>query len=117
MVGEILLNEARGAARFFKATSKRDIRRETSIEADGVRHSLVDICESPSKQALANERMQSLAMAIQRLPTAYRQVIELRNLELLSFAEVGKRMSRSERAVHSLWSRDPGDARRAQGKR
>lgn len=49
--------------------------------------------------------MQNLAIALQRLPPTYREVIELRNQELLSFPEIGRRLARSAKAARSLWER------------
>ena len=43
---------------------------------------------SPSQQAARRERADLLAEALETLPAAYREVIVLRNLEGLSFAEV-----------------------------
>ncbi len=105
---QILLNQARGAARRFQGASKRNIRREVpldAVEMGAGPAALVDDIQSPSKQAVANERMQALAAAIVRLPAQYQQVIELRNIELCSFAEIGESMSRSAKAARSLWIR------------
>ena len=51
------------------------------------------------------ERALLLAEALARLPEDYREVIVLRHLEGLGFAEVGLRMERSEDSVKNLWVR------------
>ena len=46
-----------------------------------------------------------MADYLAQLPPAYREVILLRNLEGLAFAEVARRMQRSSGAVRILWVR------------
>jgi DNA-directed RNA polymerase specialized sigma24 family protein len=46
-----------------------------------------------------------VAEAIESLREDYRSVIELRNLEGCSFAEIGRRMSRTEGAAFTLHAR------------
>jgi RNA polymerase sigma-70 factor (ECF subfamily) len=62
-------------------------------------------CSSPSHRAARREQAVLLADALSRLPESYRETIILRNLEGLSFAEVAKRMEKSEDAVQKLWVR------------
>jgi RNA polymerase sigma-70 factor (ECF subfamily) len=60
---------------------------------------------SPSLQAARREQSVLLADALARLPEDYREVIILRHLEELPFAEVARRMQRSEDSVQKLWLR------------
>lgn len=60
---------------------------------------------SPSLAAMRKERSRLLADALGRLPDDYREVLILRHLEGLDFAEVGQRMNRSAGAVRILWTR------------
>lgn len=60
---------------------------------------------SPSGLAVQREEAVQVADALARLPDDYREVLVLRHLEGWSFAEVSKRMSRSEDSVKNLWAR------------
>jgi RNA polymerase sigma-70 factor (ECF subfamily) len=93
---------------------KRNARREVSLEqhlvalersSARIEAALVGRQSSPSGQAQRQERAALLADHLARLPTDYREVIVLRNLEGLPFAEVARRMGRSAGAVRVLWVR------------
>jgi RNA polymerase sigma-70 factor, ECF subfamily len=93
---------------------KRDARREVSLERHlaALEHSsgrieaaLVGRHSSPSGQAQRRERAALVADHLARLSADYREVIVLRNLEGLPFAEVARRMGRSAGAVRILWVR------------
>jgi RNA polymerase sigma-70 factor, ECF subfamily len=60
---------------------------------------------SPSLAAVRQERAVLLSEALARLPEDSREVLVLRHLEGLGFAEVGERMGRSAGAVRVLWVR------------
>jgi RNA polymerase sigma-70 factor (ECF subfamily) len=66
---------------------------------------LVSPSSSPSNQAQRRELAKIMADRLARLPAAYRQVLVLRHLNGLSFAEVADHMARSEGAVRVLWLR------------
>jgi RNA polymerase sigma-70 factor (ECF subfamily) len=84
----------------------RDVRREQALSpgssgggacaADG---------SSPSQHAARREQAARLIALIQQLPSDYREVIYLRNLEDLPYAVVARRMNRSELGVRKLWER------------
>jgi RNA polymerase sigma-70 factor (ECF subfamily) len=93
---------------------KRDARRDVSMEK--LRHNLEGSSaafdaalqsphSSPSAQAERREQAALVADQLARLPKDYREVIVLRNLEGLSFAEVAQRMGRTSGAVRILWLR------------
>ena len=93
---------------------KRDVRREVSLHEVGARLErstarlasvLADDAPSPSSRAMQHERAVMLADELAELPPDYRQVLLLRNLEGMSFAEVAERMQRSAGAVRMLWLR------------
>jgi RNA polymerase sigma-70 factor (ECF subfamily) len=96
--------------RYF-GTQGRDVRLERELAGELDRSSqaldggFADPGPTPSKLAVGRERAVLLADALGRLPDDYREVIILRNLEELPFAEVAKRMRRSEDAVQKLWVR------------
>lgn len=104
---QILLHKAADAGRRFRGTAKRDIREEQTLDADSSQANLQVACHdpSPSGYAIGNERERKLLDALRQLPPDYHQVIELRSLERLPFAQVANRMGRSEDAVSKLWFR------------
>ena len=56
-----------------------------------------------------------MAEALDRLSEDYREVIILRHLEGMGFAEVARRMKRSEDSVQKLWVRALASLRRSLG--
>ncbi len=93
---------------------KRSVRRELSagLSDAGLNGSyaggvlpLVSSSSSPSRQAQRRELAEIMANRLAQLPAAYREVLVLRHLKGLSFAEVADHMSRSEGAVRVLWLR------------
>jgi RNA polymerase sigma-70 factor (ECF subfamily) len=70
---------------------------------------------SPSGQAARREQAVLLADALDRLPEHYREVIVLRHLEGLPFAEVARRLGRSEDGVQKIWVRALAGLRLALG--
>jgi RNA polymerase sigma-70 factor (ECF subfamily) len=96
--------------RHYERTGRRQIalerdmadelnRSAESMDARLVQHS------SPSQHAVRREQAVLLANALARLRLDHRDVVVLRHLEGLSFAEVAKRMGRSVDAVKKLWAR------------
>jgi RNA polymerase sigma-70 factor (ECF subfamily) len=93
---------------------KRDVRREVSLEEIGRRleqstvrlETLLAVqAESPSGCASRREDEIRIADTLAQLPSDYREVIVLRNIEGLSFEEVAQRMERTAGAVRMLWLR------------
>ena len=66
---------------------------------------IADRGPSPSEPLQKRERAVALADQLARLPSQYRDVIVLRNLQGLSFEEVADRMDRKPGAVRMLWLR------------
>jgi RNA polymerase sigma-70 factor (ECF subfamily) len=60
---------------------------------------------TPQTAAVAQEQETALHHALQALPEDYRRVIEWRNFEGLSFADIGQRLHRSAEAARMLWAR------------
>ncbi|MCA9263021.1 MAG: sigma-70 family RNA polymerase sigma factor [Planctomycetales bacterium] len=104
----ILLNHISNVRRQYM-TGKREIGREKSLQAgqpgDSVRLPLAALDSSPSVRCSRNEEAEWLAAAIGRLPDDYRQVIEMRYWQQLTFVEIGERMQRSAEATRKLWAR------------
>jgi RNA polymerase sigma-70 factor (ECF subfamily) len=114
----ILSNQVRR----YLGTRRRDLRRERRIATgrDDTSRAVIDRrlvapLSSPSQQASRRERAELLSEALQTLPSAYREVIVLRNLEGLSFADVAARMGRTEDSVKNIWLRALGRLRRMLG--
>jgi RNA polymerase sigma-70 factor (ECF subfamily) len=109
----LIFNLARVVQRQVVA-QKRNARREVSLEehlaalersSARVEAALAGRHSSPSGQAQRRERASLVADHLARLAADYREVIVLRNLEELPFAEVARRMGRSAGAVRILWVR------------
>jgi RNA polymerase sigma-70 factor (ECF subfamily) len=100
---------------------KRTARREVSLEqhlaaldrsSARIEAALVGRHSSPSGHAQRRERATLVADQLARLGADHREVIVLRNLEGLPFAEVARRMDRSPGAVRVLWVRAVDQLRR-----
>ena len=106
---QILLNNLDSFARQFRRTAKRRVSRECSLEETAVRRSiweaLVDDLPSPSSLVSRDEEARALEQELGRLPESYRLVILLRHRGRLPFAEVARRMGRTEAATRKLWLR------------
>ena len=97
---QILLNRARNAARDFGA-EKRDVSREEPVDS----RIAVASERSPSREAISRERQERFEGAVARLADELRRVIEWRHREDLTFAEIGRRLDRSEDTARRLWAR------------
>jgi RNA polymerase sigma-70 factor (ECF subfamily) len=106
----ILVRNLLDGAKHHQAQA-RDMRRQESLEAlleessNALGYALAGSGGTPSSQATRREQCVLLADALERLPTDYREVIELRNLQHLPFEEVAERMGRKQGAVRMLWTR------------
>ena len=97
----ILLNHVTDVRRKYRGSNKRDIGRESGLQAA---MAAIDSA-TPGRAAIATEQIQRLRTALAGLPEDYRQVITLRNWECHSFAEIGEQMNRSADAARMLWTR------------
>jgi RNA polymerase sigma-70 factor (ECF subfamily) len=118
---QILASHLAQVVRRFLGTRRRDVRleRELAVELDQSSRVLDQGLEgrhsSPSQQAVRREQAVLLAQALERLPEDYREVLVLRHLEGLSFAELAQRMGRTVDSVKNLWTRALARLRRALG--
>lgn len=107
----ILGNTLAMHVRKYLGTTKRDPRIEQQLNqsiasASGFLHSQLQAnVTSPSQHFARNEAFLQLAGALETLPENYRQVIVLRHIEGLPFAEVARLMNRSVNSVEKLWVR------------
>lgn len=105
----ILRNNATDFVRRFGA-QKRKANREIAIDtttsspSQGGRELSGDV-ETPSVILSKREQEIEVANALETLDADYQDVIVLRNLQRLPFAEIGERMGRSPAAVQMLWGR------------
>lgn len=111
---QILATRLADVVRRYVGAKGRDVRLEQRLageldeSAAGLNDVLVASATSPSRQAARREQAVLLADALAGLPDHYREVIILRHLEALPFAEVARRMDRSEDSVQKLWLRALG---------
>ncbi|HVT81344.1 MAG TPA: sigma-70 family RNA polymerase sigma factor [Phycisphaerae bacterium] len=116
MAGQIAQNVRR-----YLGTQARDMQLERQLNAQiddasrGLDQTLAASGSSPSQNLIRREQSVLLADALNLLEPHYREVIILRHIEQLTFAEVGTRMGRSEDSVQKLWVRALGELRRAMG--
>lgn len=107
-VSQILRNEMLQQQRALMS-GKRNLLREKPIEGENhsstLRFGLADSQHTPQTNAIREEQVQSIESAIQKLPEDHQTVIRLRNLQQLSFSEIGLQMNRSENAATKLWYR------------
>ena len=108
---QILTRNLANQARHYRDTRRRDVRREQELgaipggSAEGPGDGPAAPVSTPSQAAGRREAIDLLADALVRLPDDYRQVIVLRNLEELSFADVAGRMGKTVDSVKKLWAR------------
>lgn len=107
----ILSNVLAMHLRKYLGTQKRDPRLEQNLNASLVNASgflqskIAADVTSPSQHFARNEAFLQLAEALESLPEHYREVIVLRHVEGMSFADVAKSMDKSVDSVEKLWVR------------
>jgi RNA polymerase sigma-70 factor (ECF subfamily) len=108
---QILAWSAANLVRQYCSTQGRDVHLEQQLADELDRssqawgHGLVARQSSPSQHAVRREEAVLLADALARLPGDYSEVIVLRQLQGLPFAEVAQRMGRTVDSVEKLWVR------------
>lgn len=118
---QILAANVIDLVRRYLGTQGRDVRLEREIRAAVDQSSvLLDRAlmapqSSPSRQVERREQAVLLADALAKLPEDYREVIILRHLEQLPFADVARQMGRSDDSVQKLWVRALASLRRTLG--
>jgi RNA polymerase sigma-70 factor, ECF subfamily len=117
----ILAGQIALTLRRYLGTQGRDVKleRELVTQLDessmAMNRQLAASCSTPSQHASRREQAVLLAEALSRLPEDYRNVIVLRHVEALCFADVAERMGRSVDSVQKLWVRALAGLRAALG--
>ncbi len=108
---QILAHTLSHELRRHRGAAMRHMGREVSIE-EQLAESSQRLCavlaadnSSPSGRAERREQELLLAEILERLPSDYREVIILRNLQGLSHEEIAIRLDRNTGAVRMLWVR------------
>ena len=107
--------------RHYLGTKGRDVNLERDLVAEldqsslALDRGLVASYSTPSQHASRREQAVLLAEALGKLSEDHREVIVLRHLESLSFAEVAVKMNRTENSVYKLWVRALANLRSAMG--
>ena len=108
-VKKIVQNEVNRVHRTY-ATEKRNSKREVSLSPKtndslpGV-FTPVDTAMTPSSDSLKNEQRRKVHEILAQLKPVHAEVIRLRNIESLSYREIGERMNRTEKSASQLWYR------------
>ena len=102
----ILGNDVKHWRRHYKGVQKRNVRREKDL--GGQQHAPPDPRDrtyTPGTQAVADEEAAMLENAIAKLPENYQRVIQMRNWQDKTFAEIGAELDCTDDAARKLWSR------------
>ena len=107
---KILSHNAADFVRHYRGTAKRQARREVRFRdpADSLARGAPEPAApgaTPSQEFLQIDNGLRVTAALEELEEDYQRVIELRNLQRLSFNEVAEEMKRSRPAVQMLWMR------------
>jgi len=101
----IVKNDLKKQNRHF-STLKRSVQREAELsltEEPGFEASSDD--PTPSIEMMRSDLEKSLSNAMTKLSSNHRDVIQLRNFDDLTFAEIGSKLNRSADAARKLWAR------------
>lgn len=104
----ILRNNLIDESRRYFDTDIRDIKRELSldeIQAASMGEELRCTHRSTLEELVIAEKEIVLKECMGQLPGEFQQVIHLRHVDSLSFAEIGKLLNKSEEAARKTWFR------------
>jgi len=117
----ILSNVLAMHVRKYLGTQKRDPRLEQNFNAslasasEFLQSEIAADITSPSQHFARNEAFLELAAALEALPENYRQVIVLRHVDGMTFADVAKAMGKTVNSVEKLWVRGLAKLKTAMG--
>ncbi len=107
----ILATNLADAVRRFCRAESREVGLERRLVDDlgssshGLGQCLVSPDTTPAVRAARREQAVLVAEALEQLPEDYSQVLVMRHMEGLSFAEIAERMGRSVDSVKGTWTR------------
>lgn len=103
-LARILLRRVADAKRKYHGEERRNAAREVALSRidDGNKR---EPCSTPSGRLMRQEEAARVSKALSSLSDDHRLVIQLRNWDRLPFAEIGRRMNRSEQAARLVWKR------------
>lgn len=103
----ILLHKLANARRHYCQTSKRDASREVSWDdlADGGAWDVPLDDSSPSQLIRAGEAQAALRHVLDSMPELLRRVVELRNWDRRTFADIGQELGYTTEGARKLWFR------------
>jgi RNA polymerase sigma-70 factor (ECF subfamily) len=106
---KILVHQGTNLVNHFRHTAKRATGRELSLDDSRMRADLAGQLAAPdptpSARARHNEEREAISAALARLPQEARAVVLLRHRERLPFADIARRLGKSEAAVRQIWAR------------
>jgi len=111
----IAVNESRNRFRWWKRRNRSStvsLDAETVFGQTPLSESLSDSAENPEMEALRHEREHALRQALNSLPTNFREVIVLRDIEGLSYEEVATALETNVGTVKSRISRGREELRK-----
>lgn len=115
---KILAGQLIALVRRYCHSQSRDVTLERSLEleldssSDHLWRGLKSRESTPSGAASRREDVLRLADALERLAPDYREVIVLRQIEGMPFAEIARHLARTEDSVQKLWVRGLAALRR-----
>jgi RNA polymerase sigma-70 factor, ECF subfamily len=111
----ILANQIAKSVERHVLAEKRDVRREVfnggagGMQSQGgtehFQSNMADHRPGPSSEAIYLERGHLINEALASLPTKYRHIVELRNLQGLPFDEIARRLNATSGAARMRWLR------------
>lgn len=103
---QILINEIRGANRFY-ATQRRNAQQEIALDQPATNcdspRDLADSHITPSREVMADESSARLRQILEKLPEDMRLVVQLRNWDGLQFNQIAESMGISLSKAAKLW--------------
>lgn len=108
-IKRIVKNEINRVHRTY-STEKRNTKREVSLsprtdDSLAIGITPIDTEETPSSGSLKSEQRRRVHDILAQLKPEHAEVIRLRNIESLSYKEIGETMGRSEKSASQLWYR------------
>jgi RNA polymerase sigma-70 factor (ECF subfamily) len=106
---QILVNKISETRRHYYRSQRRALAREAppadSTSGNGSVWNQIARDLTPHRHLVSGETAEHISRALDQLSPHHREVIRLRNWELLGFDEIGRRMGRSAGAARALWMR------------